>query len=94
MADQTHKAINIAMFTAEACKQVIDGLDRLAALEQLRAKSFINLPDFDAAFAAEPSISHITGNNLINVLANSTPTIRAFMVDNNHEDNFQLTRPA
>lgn len=93
MANQTDKALSIALETAQACEQVVSGLDKLAALEQERAKSFLNLSDFDAAYEANSGTKHLTGNTLTNVLATSTAAIRGFMVTNNHEDNFQQARP-
>ncbi len=92
MANQTQKAIILAMETSDACKQLLDALDKLAALEQRRAKSFLDLNDFDADFEAYDQTAHLTGNTLINVLANSTAAVRSFIAANNHEDNFQLAR--
>jgi hypothetical protein len=92
MADNTNKAVNMAWMTMAAAEKLIAALDELAALETLRGRSFIDLTTFDAAYAAEPGISHLTGNTLVNVLATSTPAIRTFMADNFHEDNYQQAR--
>lgn len=92
--DLTNKALNMAVETMNAAVKVMEGLETLQALEAEREKGALTLSNFDTAFGAEDSgIKHINGVKLDAVLFTSTPAILAWMIANNHIDNFQAVRP-
>lgn len=95
-ADLKNKAISIAQETVQAAEQFAAALDKLQALEKERVKSGINLSLFDADFAVTGSVAHVTGADLIALLATSMTAILGFLdtdASGGHWTNINKVRP-